>query len=53
MLTFIENTWMLWWLIAIVAVLRWFYVSALGTEVDEAQESRSASASHEITAQLI
>lgn len=28
MILFIEKTWFLWWMVAIIVVLRWFHLSA-------------------------
>jgi hypothetical protein len=27
MISFLENTWLLWWLLAIVIIIRWFHYS--------------------------
>ncbi len=36
MLTFLENTWFLWWLLAIILILQWFHAISNDTkeEVD-------------------
>ena len=54
MLTFFESTWLFWWIIAILVLLRWFHINALAAEADEAQKSRRPHrASHEANAQAI
>ncbi len=53
MLTFFESTWPLWWIIAILALLRWFHVNALGSENDATQTSRTHRGSHPIRTQVI
>ena len=53
MLTFLESSWPLWWLFAIVLILRWFHFNGLGSEIDDADASRTGSSSHEITAQTV
>jgi hypothetical protein len=36
MVPFLENTWLLWWLIAIVVIIRWFHLSVqVSEESDE------------------
>jgi hypothetical protein len=34
---FIERTWFLWWILAILVILRWFHLFSSGTE-DSASE---------------
>jgi hypothetical protein len=38
MTLFIEKTWLLWWMFAVVLILRWFHVSS--TDADAGEESR-------------
>ncbi len=39
MLTFLENTWLLWWLLAIILILQWFHAISRDTQ-DEASANR-------------
>ena len=39
MFIFFENTWPLLWVIAIVVLVRWFHVNALGADPDEIEET--------------
>ena len=32
MIPFLEKTWFLWWMVAILLILRWFHLFASGTE---------------------
>lgn len=53
MLSFFESTWPLWWMIAILVLLRWFHVSALGSENDATETARGDRDSPQITPQAI
>jgi hypothetical protein len=35
MTLFIEKTWFVWWMFAIVLILRWFHVSAVDIDAEE------------------
>ena len=35
MLTFLENTWPFWWILAILALLRWFSVNSVSPDDSE------------------
>ena len=35
MLAFLDSTWPLWWILAILVLLRWFHVNALAPEDSE------------------
>jgi hypothetical protein len=47
MTLFIEKTWFLWWMFAVVLILRWFHVSAL--DIDAEEESRPIASSKDET----
>jgi hypothetical protein len=34
MAAFFEKTWVLWWMYAVVVILRWFYVNRVADEWD-------------------
>lgn len=34
LLIFIEKTWILWWLLALVAAIRWFHLISAGPRVE-------------------
>ena len=34
MIPFIEKTWFLWWIIAVVVIVRWFQLFSADTEVE-------------------
>ena len=34
MLQFIESTWFLWWVFAVIVILRWFHVLSVGPELE-------------------
>ncbi len=42
MATFFANTWFLWWMVAVVIVVRWFHVAAVD-EIEEQQLPARAS----------
>jgi len=31
-IAFMEETWFLWWIVAVIVILRWFHVSLSGSE---------------------
>ncbi len=35
MLAFLENTWLIWWILATVVLLRWFHVNAITSDESE------------------
>jgi hypothetical protein len=35
MTLFIEKTWFLWWMFAVVLILRWFHVSSVDIDAEE------------------
>ena len=39
MLQFIEYTWFLWWMSALVVIFRWFHVLCSGSELGELDET--------------
>jgi hypothetical protein len=47
MTLFIEKTWYLWWMFAVVLILRWFHVSAVNIDVEE--ENRPIATSQDET----
>jgi hypothetical protein len=34
MTLFIEETWFLWWLFAVVLILRWFHITSMDTDAE-------------------
>lgn len=42
MLTFLEHTWPVWWILAILVLLRWFHVSSLLADDSESQSRTPA-----------
>ena len=41
MLQFIENTWFLWWIFALVMIFRWFHVLSASSESDLEQTAET------------
>jgi hypothetical protein len=39
MLQFIENTWFLWWILALIAIFRWLHVLFAGSELGDLDET--------------
>jgi|HubBroStandDraft_6_1064221.scaffolds.fasta_scaffold24897_3 hypothetical protein len=39
MTAFLENSWLLWWLLAIVATLRWFHLLARRVDRDDSSSA--------------
>jgi len=35
MTLFIEKTWFIWWVFAVVLILRWFHVASVGIDAEE------------------
>ena len=52
---FLESTWLVWWILAILVVLRWFHVNALTPEDSETHTRTPAvpPASHGASPQAI
>jgi hypothetical protein len=54
MLSFIENTWLIWWLLAIVVIIRWFHgaveISDLGSDSEEYDRMPALGSSKEFSA---
>ena len=42
MLQFIENTWFLWWIFAIVVIFRWFHVFSTDPESEDLGQTSEA-----------
>jgi len=41
MVAFFEHTWFLWWVIAVVAILRWFHVNSIDDVCEDSAEQES------------
>jgi len=42
MLQFIESTWLLWWIFALVMIFRWFHVLSAGSESEDLDQTSEA-----------
>lgn len=38
---FIENTWFLWWIFALVVIFRWFHILSAGVELEDMDQTSS------------
>jgi hypothetical protein len=50
MIPFFEQTWLLWWVIAVIAILRWFHLLSKGTELDGEESLAKEEQSHIVPA---
>ena len=52
MLAFFEKTWVLWWMLAVVVILRWFHVLSAAAPRGPSESPEHDSDEHTIHGQL-